>query len=247
MSTPPLYLGVDGHPGGWIAVRYEGEEFHDVQSYDTVEQLWTENSDATTILIDVPIGLSDDAAAREPEECARSVLGQRRNSVFNVPIRSILDEEDYQTANSEQKEQIGKGLQKQTHNIKPRIREVDELLRNETNGATQEVLRRGHPEVCFWALNGRSEMDYSKTGAPAAAFWERVNVLEAVESDIVEDLRDAGRTICEWENPEASNDDLLDAVVLALTAKQGNYQTLPDEPSEDSKGLRMEMVYSVVD
>ncbi len=242
--SEPTYVGVDGTPDGWLAVRYEEAGFRSVARYDDVAALWDGVGDAATVLVDVPIGLADDRAARAPERRARDLLGDRRSSVFNVPIRPILGL-DYPEANERQKATIGKGLQQQTHNIAAKIREIDDALRDDGTDATQDTLREAHPEVCFWALNDRESMSNSKTGQPAAAFWERVAVLETVDDDFRAALFDAGETIAEWD-AALSNDDLLDAFALAVTASDltGELRTLPDEPRTDAEGLRMEMVYA---
>ncbi|WP_435348306.1 DUF429 domain-containing protein [Haloarchaeobius sp. HRN-SO-5] len=246
METNAPFVGVDGCPDGWVAVRYGSDSFVDARRYGSIEALWEDNRDAETILVDVPVGVADDAAAREPEREARAVLGPRSSSVFNVPIRPVLGVEDYHDANEEQKDRIDTGLQRQTHAIAPRIRAVDDLLRDDDVGATQDVLREAHPEVCFWAFAGETPMAYSKTGQPAAAFWERVEVLEPVDEEFVTHLRAAGNAVRDWADPELSNDDLLDAFVLALTAREGagDYRTLPAEPATDAAGLRMEMVFA---
>ncbi|WP_439028239.1 DUF429 domain-containing protein [Haloarchaeobius sp. DT45] len=249
MRSTARFVGVDGTPDGWVAVRYGSDGFVSVARYEDIRNLWDDNADAETILVDVPIGVAEDAAAREPEQAARDVLEERTSSVFNVPIRSVLDEADYHEANRKQKERIGKGLMQQTHNITPLIREVDQLLLDDESDATQDVLRESHPEVCFWAFNEESAMQFSKTGQPAAAFWERVTVLERIDADFIDDLVAAGQSVAEWDDPapELSNDDVLDAFVLALTAKIGHedgYRTLPEEPTIDRENHRMEMVYA---
>jgi predicted RNase H-like nuclease len=230
--------------------------------------LWRDHRDADAILVDVPIGLPADDPAREPERLARDVLGQRASSVFNVPIRDVLHVDDYRTANDRQRAATGKGLMRQTFNITPRIREVDRVLAA-TDGvaadATQAVIREAHPEVCFWALaDGDTPMLYSKTGQPAAAHWERVGTLASVHPDVDDTdataddtgtrsrsafhdaLADAGRAIVDWQNPQLSNDDLLDAFALAVTASPltTELRTLPEDPDVDEMGLRMEMAYA---
>lgn len=242
--SEPTFVGVDGTPDGWVAVRYAGREFRDVRRYGDVRALWRDSRDAATMLVDVPIGLAADSAARAPEREARARLGDRASSVFNVPIRPVLDVDEYAEANRQQREAIGKGLQKQTYRIVPKIREVDELLRE--TAATQETVREAHPEVCFWALNGREPTTHSKTGRPAAAFWERVAVLERTDPGFRDALFAAGETVAEWERPELSNDDLLDAFALAVTASDltGSLETLPPDPETDGEGLRAEMVYA---
>jgi predicted RNase H-like nuclease len=241
--TAPPFVGVDGTPDGWLAVRYDRDGFRDVRLYDDPERLWRDNDGAETVLIDVPIGLAENRAARAPERAARDLLGPRSGSVFNVPIRRVLEFDDYGAANAAQREAIGKGLQKQTFNLVPKIRAVDRLL---TDGdASQDVLREAHPEVCFRALAGGEPMASSKTGQPAAAFWERVDVLAGVDPGFRDALFAAGETVAD-RGAAASNDDLLDAFALAVTASDltGDLQTLPHEPARDAEGLRMEMVYA---
>ena len=105
------------------------------------------------------------------------------------------------------------------------------------------TIREAHPEVCFWALNGESATEYSKTGQPAAAFWERIEILEDIDGAIVNDVRDASTDL----NARVGNDDVIDAFALALTAspKTGSLRTLPDDPPTDDTGnLPMEMIYA---
>jgi len=257
-------VGVDATPNGWVAVRMRDREYRRVDHYaddDATESafrdLWADHADADVVLVDVPIGLPEDVAARAPEREARALLGPRSSSVFNVPIRPILDVDSYADANERQKERErdGRGLMKQTYNIVPRIREVDELLGASDVAATQDVVRESHPEVCFWALDDETPMAYSKTAQPAAAHWERVGVLAALHAnDPVHDdedafhdaLADAGGALVDWHDPQLSNDDLLDAFALAATASTltGDFRTLPEDPIEDADGRRMEMVYA---
>ena len=267
-------VGVDATPDGWVAVRYHDRDYHSVHRYpdgasdqntdgadgvDDVDdtaafaRLWRDHDDADRILVDVPIGLPADDPARAPEREARGILGQRSSSVFNVPIRDVLHVDDYGTANDRQRTATGKGLMRQTFNVTPRIREVDRVLGADHGlaaDATQDVIREAHPEVCFWALgDGDTPMLYSKTGQPAAAHWERVGVLATAHADpdaFHDALADAGRELVDWDEPQLSNDDLLDAFALAVTASPltGDLRTLPEAPDVDEMGLRMEMVYA---
>ncbi|NHN43419.1 DUF429 domain-containing protein [Halorubellus sp. JP-L1] len=266
MPTDHVAVGVDAAPDGWVAVRMRDHEYERVDHYTDDEatesafrDLWADHADADVVLVDVPIGLPEDMAARAPEREARNRLGARSRSVFNVPIRPILESETYADANATQKdrEQDGRGLMKQTFNVVPRIREVDEVLRASDLDATQDVVRESHPEVCFWALDDEAPMTYSKTGHPAAAHWERVGVLASVhandplhdDEDAFHDaLATAGNELLGWDGPALSNDDLLDAFALAVTGSTltGDLQTLPVEPVTDDEGLRMEMAYATL-
>ncbi|WP_227134164.1 DUF429 domain-containing protein [Halorubellus salinus] len=246
------------HPGDENAGRANDEETDDANDEETDDpaafaRLWRDHDDADYLLVDVPIGLPADDPARAPEREARDILGQRSSSVFNVPIRDVLYVDDYGTANDRQRGATGKGLMRQTFNITPRIREVDRVLGADhgvTVDATQDVIREAHPEVCFWALgDGNTPMLYSKTGQPAAAHWERVGVLATAHDDpdaFHDALADAGRELVDWNDPQLSNDDLLDAFALAVTASPltGDLRTLPEAPDVDEMGLRMEMVYA---
>jgi predicted RNase H-like nuclease len=264
MSVTHVAVGVDAAPDGWVAVRMHDHEYARIDRYadddaadSAFRDLWADHRDADVVLVDVPIGLPEDMAARAPEREARNRLGPRSASVFNVPIRPILNVDSYADANERQKqrEQDGRGLMKQTYNILPRIREVDEILGASEVDATQRVVREAHPEVCFRALNDGTPMAYSKTAQPAAAHWERVGVLASVHAnDPVHDDEDAfhdalataGGELLDWDAPALSNDDLLDAFALAVTGSPltGELRTLPDEPAEDTEGRRMEMVYA---
>lgn len=257
MPSDTVAVGVDAAPNGWIAVRYEGPRYVDVSRYrddeaaadSAFERLWAANDDADVILVDIPIGLAESNAARRPEDEARERLGPRSGSVFNVPIRSVLEEKSYDAANAAQKDAIDTGLMQQTYNITDRIREVDDFLQDRPPGERQRVVRESHPELCFWALNEERPMAYSKTGQPAAAHWERVGVLATVHDDpddFHDALADAGGTLIDWHDPTLTNDDLLDAFALAVTGsdRTGPLRTLPEDPDTDETGLRMEMVYA---
>jgi len=233
-------VGVDGCPGGWVAVAYEQTPV-ECRVFETAAELWAAHGRAETILVDIPIGLRADSA--EPRACdtaAREVLGRRGNSVFPAPIRPAAHAPDYERAKAIQERHTEGSLGRQTWAICDKIAELDELLR-ETPEA-RETVREAHPEVCFWALAGGEPTRYSKTGQPAAAVWERVDRLEAADADALERVRTAGRDL----GGGAGVDDLLDAFALALTAsdRTGPLRTLPGEPPRDPAGLPMEMVYA---
>lgn len=75
-----------------------------------------------------------------------------------------------------------------------------------TELGARDVVREAHPEVCFRALTDRAATEYAKTGQPAAAFWERVAILEAIDSDVVAHVREGNRDM----DAEVGNDDIAD-------------------------------------
>ena len=128
-------------------------------------------------------------------------------------------------------------LNRQTWGIAPKIDAVDRFLLD--TPAARGTIRESHPEVCFRAFAG-VPMTYSKTGQPKRAFWERVAVLRGVETDVYDHLWDAAAGL----ECDASDDDLLDAFAVALTARgaEDGLETLPTAPEADPRGLPMEIV-----
>jgi predicted RNase H-like nuclease len=236
-----MYVGVDGCPDGWIAVTYSADEFTGASFHSDVESLWTAHRDATRILLDVPIGLRTDSG--DPRRCdtaARKVLSpDRHHSVFPTPVRAAAHEESYAAAKATQEQYTNGSLNRQTWGIAPKIAAVDTLLHD--TPAAREKIRECHPEVCFWAFAGRP-MQYSKTGSPERAYWERLSVLRTVEPDVYDHFWQAAT---DGFDATVSTDDLVDVFVVALTARglQASFRTLPADPEQDDRGLPMEIVY----
>jgi predicted RNase H-like nuclease len=243
-----MYIGVDGCPDGWIAVWYDEDEYVDSDLYEHIDELWADLGDsANTLLIDVPIGLRENSAEKRPcDEAARSKLGSpRQRSVFSVPIRNAVHEDNYEDGKALQEKRTNSSIGVQSWNITDLIAQLDTFLLETDTGAVGTV-REAHPEICFWALNDEIATSYSKTQQPAAAFWERVGILQHVDETIMDSMRDAGSDL----DARVGNDDIVDAFALALTAspKTDDFQTLPDVWPEndggDPMGLPMEMVYA---
>jgi predicted RNase H-like nuclease len=193
----------------------------------------------------MPIGLREESG--EPRPCdvaARERLGSPRgSSVFPTPVRSALDAESYAEARERQEGKTDRSLGAQTWGLADKLQEVDAFMR--THEAAVGTVREAHPELCFWALNSEQATEYSKTGQPIAAFWERIGILERVADGISADVRTAGTDLV----TEGSNDDLLDAFVLAVAASPltGELRSLPrgwpDSDPGDPTGLPMEIVH----
>jgi len=237
-----MYVGVDGCPGGWIAVAYADGGFEGARFYSAVEELWDAHADADRILIDVPIGLREESA--EPRNCdaaARELLSPRRHaSVFPTPVRAAAREDTYEAAKATQESLTEGSLSRQTWGIAPKIDAVDRFLL-ETEAARGRI-RESHPEVCFCGFAGEPTR-HSKTGEPERAVGERVRILERVEPRVRDHLGGVPSTL----GGRASEDDLLDAFAVALAARgdEEELRTLPAEVEHDPRGLPMEIVYRV--
>lgn len=242
-----MYVGVDGCSDGWFAVIYNETDYVTSEVFESIDQLWEDHSDADTILIDVPIGLRENSNRKRPCDArAREILGQpRSSSVFPTPVRAAVHKSSYSEAKAAQEDLTDGSLGTQSWAIADKIYNLDTFLRTTEPDAT-EVIREAHPEICFWALNDEEATSFSKTSQAAAAFWERVEILERINPEILNPIRTASTGL----DADVSNDDIVDAFALAITASPITLpvQTLPKNPPTDDdgdpKGLPMEMVYA---
>lgn len=122
-----VYLGADGCRGGWIVCLLNHGELR-VARYDSVEAIVNEYPKFDAFLIDMAVGLRSREDQLRPDDLARKELGARASSVFPIPCRQAVyagTEEEQKQANTRV---FGKSLAKQTINIIPKIRELDEFL-----------------------------------------------------------------------------------------------------------------------
>lgn len=228
-------VGVDGCKSGWFAVRLELDGRSCFRVFCRIEDLWKEWSDASLILIDIPIGLSD--TNRQCDTCARRVLRHRHSTVFTPPCRAALKPSTHEKASEENFRVTCRKLSKQAWGILPKIREIDEFMRRSTEARLR--IREVHPEVCFWAFAG-APMTHRKQSP--VGFKERLNLLcqldERTDSIVC-------RALDRFRRSKVAKDDILDALVAAITADRDTHElrSFPSEPQLDEYGLPMEMVY----
>ena len=242
-------VGVDGCKAGWFAVRIAGGDQGDYTFgvFPGMSDLLRAWSDVSLILIDIPIGLPDSSDGRACDAEARSRLGRRHSSVFTPPGRAALKADGvahhHKVVSDANREETGKGLSIQAFGIVPKIRELDELLRERGRDARPEI-REVHPEICFWALSGEKAMRNGKQ--KKAGLEERLGVLRRINPS-VQDLYE--HALGKFLRKDVARDDILDAIAAAVTAvpherRSGSpLATLPVEPPWDAYGLPMEMVY----
>ena len=231
------YIGVDACKKGWFAVCLEPDKRWAIGIFNSIGNLWRRFEKDSLILIDIPIGLPGSGKRRCDVE-ARKILRKRASSVFPVPCRQAVYADTYANACRLNKKILGVKLSIQTWKISGKIREVDNLLLR--NIKARRRIRESHPEICFWALaDGRPMMYYKKT---ARGFSERVNILNRIYPSSQEIVAEA---ITNYRRKDLSKDDILDAMVLAISASAGSrgIATIPHHPEKDPKGLSMEIVY----
>ena len=234
---PPQWVaGVDGCPGGWIAVFWDvtGQSSPLAQLFPAFADLLADPHAPQRMAVDMPIGLPDriGPGGRGPEAAVRPLLGPRQSSVFSVPARAAIYAQDYGEACriAQETSDPPRKVAKQCFNLFPKIREIDQLLDEAERRRVFEV----HPEVAFWRLNGHQAMSLPKkvkSRPNPEGLTERRDLLIRMgfEPDFFSQ-KPAGRI---------GDDDLLDAAVNALIAERlltGLAEPFPNPPDYDAEG-----------
>lgn len=228
-------VGIDGCRSGWVVAYRDCREI----SLTIVNQLSDLNDHLmpdASVMIDMPIGLTDGPSVRDCDALARERLRPHRSSsVFGVPARQVTRCLDYPEANALSRELSGKGISKQAFYLFPKIRELDDwLLSSERRGHWSEC----HPEVAFASLNGGEALLESK----------KTDVGGQLRRKLLSALGDIGPAIdsalSTYRRKDVLADDLLDALVCLLTAERqpSDRQHLPENAPVDGRGLVMEIV-----
>jgi predicted RNase H-like nuclease len=193
-------LGVDGWRGRWVGALLDGHRVTLLELPDAAAVLAV--PDVEVVAIDMPIGLSEDGV-RACDLGARRRLGRAGSSVFPAPLRQVLDATDYRDACRISVAASGKALSKQSWNLVPAIRSLDDALGNPPTDRVVEV----HPELAFRALDDR--VDAPKASARGLA--QRIRALEPV-MDVLDALAVAP--------PGVPAVDALDACAAAWSARR---------------------------
>ena len=238
------FVGVDGCPAGWFGVGFDRYGGYEVNVFSSFGELLDRYRDAGLVLVDIPIGLPEGPERRECDSLARKLLGRRGSSVFPSPTRQAVEHaaahpKDYRGALAVERRFAGKGISRQAFAISSKIAEVDAAMRSRGAGATP-IVREVHPELCFWALNDRQSMRFTKKRSAGVA--ERLDVLNTIEPRSREIYEQAGS---EFRRKIVGRDDIVDALVAALVARERveRLTSVPVVPPRDAQGLPMEMVY----
>jgi predicted RNase H-like nuclease len=238
-----LVAGVDGCRAGWLCVLAEAESGTAAGAFILPDiGALLARSDLAMIAIDIPIGIPEIAGAggRSCDAALRRMLGARQSSVFTIPARAALAEDDYGRASDVAfaYSQPARRVSRQCFHLFPKIREVDALM----TPALQARLVECHPEGAFWAMNGRRPLTEPKKvkSQPFPAGLALRHLLLARSGFAPAFL--AGQR---FSKAQAGEDDFLDACACAWTARRvlrGEALRFPeDAPPTDPKGLRMEI------
>ncbi len=236
---PGRVMGVDGCPGGWIAVlRAPGGGPAEILAAARFADL-AAVPDVAVIAVDMPIGLPDRIGphGRGPEAALRPKLGERQSAVFSVPSRAAVHAADYGEAclAALATSDPPKKVSKQAFFLFPKIREIDALLREDSDLRTRVF--ECHPEGAFAAMNGgplpTPKKVKSRPHEPGLAERRR----------LLADVAGFGPDFLASRPPRgAGADDMLDACACCWTAERilrGTAVVHPAAPEADAYGLCM--------
>ena len=227
-------VGIDWMKPYWLAAEIREDEIS-IRKLPNITEINNYYLNAEAVLIDIPVGLPENAEedAARPDREARDYLPTgRKSSIFPVPCRQAVYITDYGEASAENERMLGKKLTSQSHAFSKMIRQVDEFLAE--NKCWQNCLVESHPEVAFQLLNGGKGLNHSKHTEEGVQ--ERITILQQYGVDPI---------FLFTEFTPKQYEDVLDALILAVSAKLGcknGFQTIPANPSCDSRGLKMQMV-----
>jgi predicted RNase H-like nuclease len=246
--VPVRIAGLDGCKGGWVAVIVEPDGSAHAERLAHVAELFERPLAPQIAAVDMPIGLPErvEAKGRAPERLVRPLLGGRQSSVFSIPSRTAVhagvdaavpEEQRYRHACAVARETSTppKAVAKQAFHIFPKIVEIDLLLRAQP--ALQSRLFECHPEVAFWAMNGRTALDQPKKvknapHKPGLALRRSLLETAGFPPELISPFKARELNVGE--------DDLIDACAAAWTAgriARHEAVSFPSPPERDAHGL----------
>ena len=232
-----LYIGVDGCRGGWATAVLDHGELR-LKVYKSISALVKEYPSFDAFLVDMAIGLRNSRDQKRPDTAARKELGIKASSVFPIPSRDAVYAEGEEEQNRANLRTLGKSLSKQSLAIIPKIRELDEFLKD--NPEYRGRILESHPEVDFARLNG-SVILSKKKEEPGPS--ERIHILsEYLDKRDLYDMYDKAKEL------GCRQDDLIDAICLAVTGAlhaHGQSEILQDQLEPDEKGLLMKLTVPI--
>lgn len=236
------YVGLDWASKGWFGVILRDDGNWETDHFPSIWSLWKTHSDASRIFIDIPIGLPSDGK-RVCDVEAKEKLEHRQRSVFYTPVRKAVYQQNLDEAKVTNEAEADFSIQNQAWSIVPRIREVDEFL--DMYPSARDRVQETHSEVCFYALNGRSPLEDRKNTEHGvehrkALLADEYPVATSIYEDSIERY-----TTPSYAPMVSGADDILDALVAAVTARRSSDEclSLPKSPPTDDRGLPMQIVY----
>jgi len=182
------------------------------------------------IAVDMPIGFPS-TYGRNADIEARKALSPFGSRVFPVPCREAVHAASYTEAIRINKSRSdGISIPPVTNAIRPRMREIDCVMSIDVERRVREI----HPEVSFYAMNGRAALKYRKKSAEGET--ERLNLLRQ------NGFPEINWAAMEYRRSQVKRDDIIDACAAAWSAKRilkGTALHFPEAEERDTRGLLM--------
>lgn len=237
LNRTPTFLGIDGCKAGWLAIWTNNNEF-DYYVCDTLDRCRSTYPGAKKFLIDIPIGLTSKSNTRTIDKVMRKNLKGRASTVFTPPCREALSFGEYEEASTENFNVTGKYLSKQSFNIIPKIRQMDDFVTRTTD---LEIIE-SHPEICFKFFNNGNVVLSKKTSTQGIK--QRLNILETYNRH----ARKFYKKVCdETKRKDVQRDDILDALCLSicLEISAGDINFLSDDNNVDERNIPIRVGYFI--
>jgi predicted RNase H-like nuclease len=215
------FVGIDGIPGGWVAVYLSDDGRQRFAYAESAVQLLSDPYERA--MIDIPIGLPK-RGYRQCDIEARALVGPR---VFLGARWGVWAFKTLNEANTYywKEEGVGRGISMQLFCIRDKLRELNEV-------PAPPRLFEAHPEMIFWRIAGRVlESKSTEKGR-----GERIRFLE------YNGVRRIRRWLEQRQRTGIRRDDLIDACACALAARDST-DTVPSGGGLTDRGVRAEIWY----
>jgi len=212
LSPKPVdWIGIDGCRGGWIIAWLKDGCSAEIRFAESLQPFLRQAPKDAVILIDMILYKPDETSPRPFDRIAKSQLGKWHSRVFPAPPKEALSAQDYPEACQKSFLLSGKKISKQCYNLFPKIREANHPSIN------VEQLIEYHPEIAFKQLNTNIVVEASKKTDLGRNLRQQL-IADYLPEDPLEIFKMNNEKTC-WQT-----DDLLDALALALVARNGNYK-----------------------
>lgn len=219
-------MGLDRFRKGWVAVLLDGDR-QEITFHPDIEDALSRPFDRAAI--DIPIGMGDDGD-RRCDLLARERLRPHSSRVFIGARRWLWENFNHpDRANEEALRRGQKQASRQLWHLGPKIMQVDAFVRANRSLDIREV----HPELVFQRLNEGRAMPSKKSDEGVSL---RLTLLKN------EGFKDIDRWLVEARiGTGAKQDDVLDACVVAVAAREPGGCVPPGSPPCDAFGLPMQI------
>lgn len=231
-QSETIAVGLDGCGNGWVAAGSRGpmataaDRRTELIALDGIGELaeLSRASPAALVAIDIPIGLTSAVGYRRCDLAAKATLTGSASTVSCLSPRGLLDANSYTdvqhwVAEEQALDASGKGLNRKSFALIPKVKEVDEWLRADL--ARNARVFECHPELAFRRLNGGLPLASKRSPAGAVG---RLDLVSSV-------FPDARAELADFSPPGADLSDALDAYAalsVAVRAKEGISDELGD-------------------